>query len=216
MALFFFLQHSVKYVELAAAITGFLYWYKLRGTRFQWFPVYLSVIAGCEFLGYYLKQQGIPGNRELYAWFVIPLEFLFFHWLYYGHFGKRGKWVVVFCTLGYLMAWLAENILVGKINSFFLSLSYSVGNITLLILSILYFLRLMKSDRIVFFYREIFFWINSGLVLFYLGTFPYFGLFNYLAREQYSLFLTLAWGTVILNLIMYSLFITAFICGKRK
>ena len=216
MKTLFFLQHLIKYMELAAAVTGFIYWKKLKKNYYKWFPVYLAIIAACEFIGYLLKLKAIAGNKELYSYFVIPLEFLFFHWMYYKTFGKKGKTVVLICSALYLLSFVAENFIIQGTNLFFFSLSYSIGNITLLVLIIIYFLDLMKSQRIIVFYKDLFFWINSGLVLFYLGTFPYYGLFNFLVKENYDIFIGLTWAMVILDLLMYLFFIIGFIWSKQK
>jgi hypothetical protein len=203
-------------MELVAAVTGFMYWGKLKSSHFKWFPVYLAIIAACEFTASILKQKGIAGYIPLYDFFVIPLEFLFFHWLYYKGLNKPGKKITICCSVLYILSFGTEIFFLKNTENFFFSLSYSIGNITLLVLSISYFLDLMKSARIVTFNKELFFWINVGVILFYLGTFPYYGLFNLLVKEQYNVFIALTWAMVILNILMYLLFITGFIWGKPK
>jgi hypothetical protein len=216
MKTLFFLQHLIKYMELAAAVAGFMYWGKLKNSHFKWFPVYLAIISACEFTGYMLIQKGIAGNKQLYTLFVIPLEFLFLHWFYYRELNRQGKRIAISCSILFVFSLAAEVFLLKESKNFFFSLSYSIGNITLLVLSITYFVDLMKSVRIVTFYKELFFWVNVGVILFYLGTFPYYGLFNLLVKEQYNVFISLTWAMVILNNLMYLLFVTGFIWGKPK
>ena len=61
-----------------------------------------------------------------------------------------------------------------------------------------------------------FFWVNLGLMLFYVGTFPYYAMFKTLYETEPNLFNVLSWIGVLLNYAMYSFFIIGFLCTNIK
>ena len=53
----------------------------------------------------------------------------------------------------------------------------------------------------------------TGMLLFYLGTFPFYGLYNELAKDL-SIFVPVVWVATSLNYLMYIFFTIGFIWGK--
>ena len=77
------------------------------------------------------------------------------------------------------------------------------------------FFKQIKNDDILEFSKNKMFYINIGLVLFYVGTLPFFGLYKLLIKEieiwnGYYLYFMVS------NCIMYLLFAASFIWGKVK
>ena len=213
---FYHLRFGIKIMEGLACITGLLCWARLYPRFWRVFPVYLLIITCCEFAGWYLNGHGIKGATTMYNYFVIPLEFLFMHFLYYKNLPKYFHKTVFAFSLIYIMAWGFEFVFLQHTKWIWLSMSYSIGNITILILGIIYFLQLLKSEKLVAYKKQIFYWVNLGLLIFYVGTFPYYALFNTLVQTEPELFMTLSWLEVILNYIMYGFFIIGFLCINTK
>jgi hypothetical protein len=146
---------------------------------------------------------------------IIPFEFLFFSWLFYKNLYKKP--IVIWGSCLYIFAYLLEHILFKfKKDYFFFSFSYSIGNIILLIFILMYFYKLTYSERILFFYKEKMFWVALGCLIFYLGTFPYYGIFNLLLKNHYELLVSYTWVEIFLDYTMYLLFAASFIWGKEK
>jgi len=63
-----------------------------------------------------------------------------------------------------------------------------------------------------------FFWISTGLLFYFLGNLPYLGSINYLVKKDMALAMKLYYITYILNVVMYTLFVVAFIStwNRRK
>jgi hypothetical protein len=211
------LQAGLKILEAIAAITGFIYFKKIRKTPWQWFPVFLLLIVLSELLGHYLVATGNKiYNRNLYHYLVIPGEFIFYFWLFYKyHLSKK---LFISCITLYLLAWGFDTWILNqdayKVPYWFSSLSYSVGNLVLVILILKYFLQLVNSNSILFFKSSNLFWVSTGLLVFFLGTFPYFGLRNLLHKNYTQTFWTYTYIMFYLNYFMYIMFSISFIWGK--
>lgn len=200
--------------ELAACIIGFLQWKKLKQSYWKLFPFYLAFINIAEWTGRLLK-----GAPQIF-WFtliVIPIEFLFFFWLFSKQPEFKGKKVLHQLFAGiYLFALLIEKVFMNEAKLWFTSFSYSIGNILLVVLIIRYLLAFINSDAILHYKKSMMFWVSIGLLIFYLGSFPFFALRNTLYANYRELFWIGQISQLALNCIMYLTFCLAFIWGKPK
>jgi hypothetical protein len=212
--LFFSLKFGIKIIESLACITGFICWARLYPRFWRIFPVYLFIITCCEFAGWYMNGHGIKGAKAMYSYFVVPLEFLFMYFLYYKNLPKHFHKTVFALSLIYILFWGAELIFVQHTKWIWFSMSYSVGSIIMLILGIIYFLQLLKSEKLLTYKKQIFFWVNLGLMLFYVGTFPFYATMSVLYNEAPNLYAFLYWMSKILDYVMYIFFIIGFLCNN--
>lgn len=205
-------------IECITCVVAFLYWKKLRGTTFKLFPAYLLLIVTAEFFGYYLRTYDMKDmNKLFYNVLVIPVEFLFFfHIFYQSGKGKKDKRLPVVFTIIYAGAWMIDNLYLTNKLFWFYSFSYTVGNLLLLVLILRSLTRLVLSDDILFFRQNMLFWVCTGLLVFYLGTFPFYGLKNTLVHDYIDVYWSYYYIVYILNCLMYLLFALGFIWGKPK
>jgi hypothetical protein len=209
----------LNFFELLACIVGFANWKKIKATYWKWFPVYLAVIVSteivAEYIGNILKRKDI--NAHIYYFFSIPLQFIFFFWLFlrWSDSGKEKKWPLIGGAI-YVGAWLVELLFLQESQLAFLSFSYTIGNIVLLLLILKFFINFINSDRILGYRSEAMFWVCLGLLIFYLMTLPFFGLWNTM-NYKYPDFFNKYWIVqMALDCLMYLLFALAFILGKWK
>ena len=134
----------------------------------------------------------------------------FFIWLF-GRVLKGRKYLVRIAGLVFFLAWLAEIFFFRSAYHIFSSFSYSIGNILLLSLMVAYFLELIHSPALPGYRQSMFFWVSIALLLFYLGTLPFYGLYNMLARSYPEIFNTYWIVATLLDIFMYLLFAVAFI-----
>jgi hypothetical protein len=195
-----------------AGIVGLVNWQVVKKSYWKYFPLYLIIIPFLEVLSYLLR--GSLGGK-ITVFITIPLEFLFFFWLFYKNSQK--KKLILIGSLIYVFSFIMEIFLAERINKgYFLSFSYSIGNLILLVFILQYFYYLIFTERILFFYQERMFWVALGLLVFYLGTFPYFGLYNLLLTKHFKLLVSYTWVEIFLDYAMYLLFAASFIWGKEK
>ncbi|HRH47202.1 MAG TPA: hypothetical protein PLP23_00545 [Panacibacter sp.] len=198
--------------EAAAAIAGLITWRKWRGTYLKWVPLYLALIVCLELSERLLRNFGeIPVASIIFKVTVVT-EMIFIHWFFYKTLHKK---IIIAGACIYLLGFLMENFLIQDHAYYFQSLSYTIGNLFILVYLLMFFIELVKSERILVFKKLTVFWIALGMLVFYLGTFPFYGLYNELAKDL-DLFVPLAWISTSLNYSMYLLFTIAFIWGKPQ
>jgi hypothetical protein len=207
--------------ELIACVVGFIYWKKIKNTYWKWFPVYLGILFLVEMTGKVLRLvfHDNETNTALYRYFGIPIQFLFFFWLFYCYFSNLNKkdkrWPLTGAAI-YIGAWFTEWLFFEKVKAWFMSFSYTMGNIVLLVLVILFFIRFINSEMILKYRESLMFWVCLGLLAFYLGTFPYYALRNTLYSNLNSVFKAYSYVSLGLDYLMYIFFTIAFICGRPK
>jgi hypothetical protein len=206
--LIFLLQIS----ETASCLVGFIYFSKVKYSYWKFFPLYLAFIAISEYIGPFLPKKA---NELFYNDLVIPVEFLFFFWLFYKSFKKeKFKSLPVFFGGIYLLSSFVESQFYSKQQHFFSSFSYTIGNLLLLILILRFYIQLVSSDEIVFFRQNMLFWICIGLLIFFLGSFPYYGLLNQSWKTYPRIMPIYRYIVLVFNSVMYIMFAISFILGK--
>jgi hypothetical protein len=212
------IQKVLYVTEFIAFVTSVVLLKKYRGTVWKYFPVYLAFIVLGEQLGNYLnniENYRLKGYLINYA--LIPAEFLFFYFIYYSTAASRNaKRLVLVCLLVYILAFFTDYLYFSNKEYYFMSFSYSVGNLVLLVLIISYFVQLSGSNKVIKFSQSLQFWVSLGLLIFYLGTFPYFGLLFLLYDKFRDVYYVYSVIMLICNCLMYLLFITGLICSKTN
>ena len=206
----------VNIFELLACLTGFFYIKKLKGSYWYYFPFYLAVVVVTEITAEYISYvlHNVPLNTKVYIYFGIPVQFLFFYWVFYQYFKKtkNNKWPVLLGGV-YILCLMIELFYPGKMK-FFPSFSYMQGNIFLLILILMFYVRFINSDDLLAYRQSMMFWVCLGLMVFYLGTLPFYGLRNVLYEQYTQIFYLYYYASFILNYLMYNMFIIAFIWAR--
>ncbi len=214
--MFEFLRNMLCVMEVAAAATTFLYIKKWKDTYWKWFPIYLTFITAAEIIGVsFARKKMVDINFHFYSYFVIPIEFLFFFWVF-NHAFKTTKYsrLPKICTAVYFIALISDAFYFKNYRVFYYSFSYTVGNILLLIMILNFFIQLVNSDKVLKFRQNILFWVSAGLLIYYLGSCPYYGLRNLLVYKYRDLNMYYSVFVYILNCLMYLTFALSFICGK--
>lgn len=215
------MRQCVTYAEIIACLTGFIYWKKIRDTYWRWFPVYLLAIVIAEGTAKYVDE--VLNNRQLnvliYQFFGIPVQFLFFFWLFYrffkdNNYTRESKWPLLGVII-YLSAWFVELFFLRGTKLWFFSFSYTVGNVILSVFVLAFFARFINSDKILGYRSDMMFWTCLGVLLYYFGALPYYGLYNTIGG--FPEFANIYWFfQMTFSCLMYLFFTIAFIWGKPK
>lgn len=212
-ALFLYTQFLFVAMALATG-AGFTTYKKWKKGYIKWFVFYLSLITilvGINSVLIHFKKQNefVVLNQA-----TVAIEMLFINWFFYKSLPSRFKILPVIGSLFYCSALVFEKYNFVNSGYYFESLSYTVGNLFTLVYAIIYFIDLIGSDKLLHFYRLATFWIVLGILIFYLGTFPFFGLYNELIKNL-AIFTPAAWVATTLNYTMYILFSIGMIWGKE-
>lgn len=199
--------------EFIAALVGVIYFYRLHRSYWKWFSVYLVIICLQE-LFWYNKQSflGITVS-QYYAFFGIPVQFIFFYWLYALKSLKKPK-LFVFCLLAYMLPLLFK--LYYEETDYVYTFNANLGTAILVILVILELIKQINNDNILLFRSNKMFYINVGLILFYLGAYPIHAYNNELYEQYRFIWNGYYLYFLVANCIMYLLFAASFIWGKEK
>ena len=195
-------------------IAGLFYWGKVKNNYFKWFVIYLLYIVVADFAGALIRMANML-NFWYYDYFVIPVEFLFLFWLFHKTFHfKENKRLPVICAGVYIISFLVDGFYFSKHQFPFYSFSYSIGNLLLLILILVFFIQLINSDAILTYRRNMMFWICTGLLIYYLGSLPYYGLKNTFSHDYPKMDMIYDKVALVLDCLMYLMFTFSFIWGK--
>ena len=208
-----FLRENIIFIELVCAIVGIMNYKKFRGTFWQYFIYYLIIIFLLEAISHLFLEKGSMVKKNFFKFLVFPLQFIFFYWLYAINSLKSKK---LFLTLSfiYLIVFLITNIFGLDKLSYVDATSYSTGILLLLILTILEFIKQIKSDDILLFKSSTMFYVNSGIAIYYLATLPLIALNEYLAENMPNLWMYY-WGLqLVLLYLLNILYSAAFIWTK--
>lgn len=207
------LSESLLYFELLAALVGIIYFKKFKNTQWKWFIFYLIfiVISNLFHHFYFIKHLNVK-NNYFFSYFVIPIEFIFFYWLYACVSLKNRMLFWVFSFL-YLLSFVLHPYIADKLETIY-SFNYVMGAFFLSLLIYFEYMKQIKSDDIIRFKGNMMFYINLGVSLLYIGTLPFFSFFNILFYDYTTIFMSYFIIFLLLNHLMYLLFTFAFIWGK--
>lgn len=207
------LQDSLIWTEGLAAVISLIYYNRGKDKYWKYFSFYLILMFLCEAIGkwghLFIKYE----KPKFFNYFVIPIEFLFFYWLYAAKSLGRPK-LFYGLSLLYLLSFLpSESFFTTKKIIF--SFNYTFGCLILMVLVIMEYYKQINSSEILNFSRNKMFYINLGVTLFYIGTLPFWTFFSLLNeyKELWNMYFNYF---LISGIIMYLLFSISFIWGKQS
>lgn len=200
-------------LEFLSCITAIFYFKKLNKSFWIYFCFYLIILTFSDFYIDAISKVTHLKKQHIYAYFIIPLQFIFFYWLYAYQSLHKKKIFWLFLLL-YIVSFIPIELYFARLKVVY-SFNYTIGSFLLMILVFLEFQKQIKNDAILYFKQNKMFYINMGIMLFYVGTLPFFGLYNLIVKESeiwnmYYLYFLLS------NCLMYMLFTASFIWGKAK
>jgi len=208
-----FLEIAMTASEGVAALTSAIFYYKVKNSLYKFFAIYLITIFFCEILGMFIPYTAIP-KHLFFNYFVIPLEFIFFYWLYGYQSLKNKKIFYGFMTI-FILSFIPNELYFLK-NKYIFSFNYTFGSLLLMFLVVMEYYKQINSDNILYFTKNRMFYINLGVTLFYIGTLPLWTFYLQLYYEHKEIWDLYINYFRISAIIMYVLFASSFIWGKQN
>lgn len=199
--------------EFIAALVGIIFFFKLKHSYWKWFSVYLVLIFLQEFFWYERDTFSVITTSQYYAYFGIPIQFVFLYWLYALKSLKKPKLFVI-CMVVYIIPLLFK--IYFEETDLVYSFNINIGTAILIILMILEFIKQIRNDNILVFMKNKMFYINLGVIIFYAGTYPFLVFQTELYEEHIDLWKVYYIYFLIANCLLYLLFTASFIWGKQK
>jgi hypothetical protein len=210
-------KNSVFVYVIIVGLVGVYKWRHQPKSYWTFFPFFLIILGICDGIGIYFAKNGqIEISQIIYIYLIIPVEIIFYLWLFSKDISGNKTIFKTGISL-FLLSIFIEFYFKEGISEFsFSSFSYLIGNLIMLINILVFFFDMSKSNRIMYFQTDRMFWITLGLLIFWLGALPYYGLFNFLNSNYYNILETYCWFVMTFNYIMYTFFIFAFLWGKKS
>lgn len=209
-----FLSELIIWLELLAALVGLFYFQQLKKTYWVHFIIYLVIIFVLEAVSKWFLINHLHFKRYYYDLFVIPFQFLFLFWLYCIKSFQNIRIFKICCFVyGIFFGLHLFNFEFIRMIS---SMSYTIGVLIIAILVYLEFLKQIKSDEILNYGQNKMFYINIGVLLFYVGTLPFFVFDKYLfENDRFTWNNYLTFFLLSAN-VLYLFFTASFLWGKSK
>lgn len=207
-----YLYHIV-FILVGIIMSGSLFLKKGTPTFLKAFCPFLSISIIVEVIGVYLSERSIH-NIPLYNVFGL-VEFCFYIWVLRELIsGEKVKKLIFGLLIIFPTVSILDMTVIQGINSFN-SVTYSLGCLFTIFLSMFYFLELFRKDENFRLNTNPAFWICTALLFYYSVSFPVFVSANLMKNFTPKIGNYIAYAVMILNIIFYSLFCVAFYCQLK-
>lgn len=183
-----------KVVEIIAAATGLIVYNKYKATHIKYFILFLIWVVVIEIVGSYttyLKNRGleeliqgtvIEKNYWWYNLFWASASTFFYAWLLSRQLKTFALKRTILYACGIYLATLIF-ILIFNIDNFFngRSIPLVIGNVVVILLSSIFYLyETLNSDKLLNFYKSIYFYIAAIIFIWWLVSTPlsFFEVYN--------------------------------------
>ncbi len=184
------LKYFVLFSELLASIIGTIFFFKFKHTYLRYFLFLLWFIFLSEIFAHYIHDHKIKSliyYKESNGWYynhwvynvLDTLSFMVYYYIFYNALNtlKHKKLVKLFAIL-YILFSIINWTFIQNFLSEMQSYLFITGAIFLIISIILYFIELLKSEKILIFHKNLLFWISIGLLIYYAGSIPFAAEYN--------------------------------------
>lgn len=207
------------YFQLLSLVLAIFLYQRKRNNLLLYFIPFLFITVGVEFFGVWFSSKGVR-NYLIYNIFTT-IEFLFYSLLFRQHFRKAGLKKMILVAMPVFLFFVLVNMMFFQgFNKTFNTYTFLLGSFFIVIFCCCYFYESVLPDKIdQQLSRQPFFWICSGLLIFYLGSVIINALFEYLRNNDLQAEGIRIYAIInnCLNVILYSSFcISFFLCRNNK
>lgn len=172
----------------------------------------LGIIMVVELSGIYTNKHNIS-NQWMFR-IYSTVEYLFLGYLYISHLtNPTAKNVILASMLIFCGLSVMDALITGNINQSPTTI-YTIEWTLILLLVLIYFFELYRSEQLISLTTQPLFWISVGNFIFYAGTFFIMGLIHTIKQKDKALAQQIFLLNPILNIIMYSFWSIGFLCKR--
>ena len=234
------LEYYIKYklyvgqtFELIAALAGSYYLFKNEDapTRFKFFAWYLWFVFIADIFGLYavwnyfddyqtfpwLKDSPFAKNEWYYNCLTV-LRYIVYSSLFILSLApSKIRQILKGITFIYLIIGIVEILFIGDVFKEYIITNYFLGSLLLLVCIAVYFQKLLLSDKILYFSKDLLFYIAVGVIVWNLCVIPIYIYDNYFTTENEEFILLFASILRYCNIFMYSIFaIGLVVCSQPR
>ncbi len=187
---------------------------RLQPAYLKYFMWFLLLALPVETIGYYTKQQGIRNHLMYNVFFLV--EFTFLNFIYYQAIPlERVRKIIRVHSLAFIGLFLVNATFVQG-WTLFNSYMFLVGGLSVLTWIGIYFFQLLTNPTPPELRKQPLFWISTGLLFFFPGITPIYGMLNYL-NSNYANIAVQSFAIIpLLFVIKYALLGVGFLCSPQK
>lgn len=207
-----FAQKSLLWAEGLTALIALFHYNRLKEQHWKLFVLYLVFI----FLGEAYGKWGSFVHftkAQYYNYLLMPIQFIFFYWLYAAKSLGKPKLFWILSVL-YLLSFIPNELYFSKRKIVF-AFNYTFGCLILMLLVIMEYYKQITSQEILNFNKNKMFYINLGITLSYIGTLPFMAFLSLLVKYKEIWDMYFSYFLVSVS-VMYILFASSFIWGKQS
>lgn len=218
-------------MELIAAVAGSIFLTKTNRensdykifVRFLWSVLLIDILGGYAALAYFSNYElfgfikGTPFVRNEWYFNIVEVYFiLVYTYLFRSQLsGRRMKYLLKWSMIGYLIISVLNMYLSDDFFTGDLMLNDMLGAFLIVLSVFFYFFDMMISDKVLTFYKNLFFYVAIGVTISYLVRVP-ISIYGAYFNERNDAFLELFYDLVrYTNIFMYSMFAMGFYMDYR-
>lgn len=206
-----------NHINLAAEICALLagvYCFKSLDKTFRILFFFVVFAVSTEFSLTYVIGKWSMDTRPA-SHFYVPVEFLFFAFIYISNLkGFINKKVLVLISIVFVIYCIINTIFIQDFFEY--PYTRAIGAIVLSSFSILYFYKIMVEAKLKKLSQEPMIWLNTGVLIYYAGTFFFHILYNVILKYSLSFSKLTVWLFMGLNISFYILILVSFFKMKLK
>lgn len=218
-------------MELLAALAGsiYLFYSKSNKKSYRLFVIFLWSVLIIDLMGTYSGLayfdnyvhfgflKGTPFVRNIWYYNIAEVYFICFYTNLFRKqlSGIKTRFLLKWVIISYLIFAVLNMFLSGKFFTGDLIISDIIGAFMIVSSVFLYFFDMMISDKVLNFYKDLFFFVAVGVSISYLSIIPiniYDSFISYQNEELLELFYTVMRYS---NIFMYSMFVIGFYLDYR-
>ena len=186
---------------------------RFRGSRPEHVIVlsYLLLNLTVSVIAILIVKSGSDNNLFLFH-FYTPIEYALFAWLYFTSFETKSiRKFILFSVPAFVLTSVFVSLLVQPITSNN-SLMVMLESLVMVVLAILFFREVIVLQRVPMLQRYPLFWLNTGLLFYFVGSIFFEGFSNYSLEISNDLARRVYFVSFVFKYLLFILFIVSFYC----
>jgi hypothetical protein len=213
------LSNYIYLLVISSCILVCLMLYKsVKKIGLNYFLPFLILTIIVELSGLWMIQNGI--NNYLLFNIFTTVEFVFYSFLFFKHYRKNKNKVLSLLFMPLYILAVTINLIYFQGIEKFHTYTFLLGAFFMAVFCCLFFYESVLPEYVeIILTKQPFFWVCTGLLLFYLGSVIINALFEYLRNFDMQIEGKKIYSSInqILNIILYSAFLISFIvCRSNK
>ncbi len=199
---------------ILTAIISVVYYKKYQHTPLKYLPYYLWYAVILE-MGAILLTDIFKMYNVWWYNIGINIEILFYLFLFYQFTDKQiSKKIILYGGIIY-EAYFLISYLIDNDWNMFQNFPFSFGGLLIIIVVLMFLIEMFQSDKILYFYKYLIFWISVGLLVYNIIPLPLFVVRVMIKADLYE-FTGLMNIQYFANIFMYLSFIYGFIRSSKS